>query len=456
MAGIELAPVSPTEAIEFFRSKGLAPPSARFDWRDVWLEEHARSFVVAKATQDDVLQLIRGRLDEALANGTTQAEFIRDMQKELTAAGWWGKSIQRDPQTGELKEVQLGSRHRLRTIFDTNMRTAHAAGRWARIQRTKAAFPYLEYRQIDRPTARDAHKPFDGIIRPVDDPIWLIIFPPNGWFCGCDVRQMNDRMLRREGKEVSPAVDLQSAPFTNPRTGETSDLPVGIDPGFSSNPGAAFLDIRDRHEASRLDLPASHVAFDRGLTSAVRAAGLRDRDETLVAYDLDAAPLDDSAIVGWSRSVPGRPNQVLPDPATLGAINDAERSIVAIHDHPSSRSFSGSDIQVMARNPGLAQIVAVGLDGSIYRAGRAGRSADLTPELVADLRAAMFRRLGRAVDSGQIAPVDANDIASHILMVALREAGFISYAAAPSGRMADLIERNRSVVAALATAFEGL
>jgi hypothetical protein len=41
-------------------------------------------------------------------------------------------------------------------------------------------------------------------------------------------------------------------------------------------------------------------------------------------------------------------------------------------------------------------------------------------------------------------------------MVALREAGFISYAAAPSGRMADLIERNRSVVAALATAFEGL
>ena len=50
-----------------------------------------------------------------------------------------------DPETGETREVELGSPRRLKTIYSTNMRTARAAGQWERIQRTKATHPYLLY-----------------------------------------------------------------------------------------------------------------------------------------------------------------------------------------------------------------------------------------------------------------------------------------------------------------------
>lgn len=456
MAGITLEPLPPREAIEFFRSKGLAPPDARFSWHDVWLEEHARSFVVAKAAQDDILQLFRDELDAALSEGLTQEQFIARVRPTLQSKGWWGKSVQRDPLTGELQEVQLGSRHRLRTIFDTNMRTSYAAGRWARIQRTKAAFPYLEYRQVDRPSARDAHKPFDGLIRPVDDPIWEIIYPPNGWFCGCSVRQVNDRMLKREGKEVSDPIELDTISYTNPRSGQVDELPEGVDPGFNSNPGAAWLNLRDRHDASRLDVPDSHMALDRGIVGAVQAQGMRGNDESLALYDLDRAPLE-GAILGWSRSIDGAQNrsQVIPTDSMFDAMRDPRRSTVAIHTHPSSGSFSGADIQVMRAHPGLRQVVAVGFDGSIFRTAPGAEFARLTIESIPQFQEQTWRAVGRALAAGELTVVDANALAAHIFMEALQSAGYVAYAAAPSGRLIDIIDRNRSLIARLVSELLG-
>lgn len=238
---IDITPLKPIEALAYFRSKGYADALLRFDYRDIWREEHARSFVVAKAMRDDVLQLIRAELDAALDQGLTLQQFREALAPELISKGWWGRAIERDPVTGELKNVQLGSMHRLRVIYDTNMRTAHAAGRWDRLQRSKSFLPYLEYTQIDRPSAREAHKPFDGLILPIDHPIWAKIYPPNGWFCACSVRPMNDRMLAREGKRLTTDAELAALEFvewSNPRTGETENLLDGLDPAFASN--AAF------------------------------------------------------------------------------------------------------------------------------------------------------------------------------------------------------------------------
>ena len=73
---IDLQRLRPEDALSFFRSKGLAPPDARFDFRDVWRNEHASNFVVAKAMRTDVLETIRGALDRALANGGTLSSFM--------------------------------------------------------------------------------------------------------------------------------------------------------------------------------------------------------------------------------------------------------------------------------------------------------------------------------------------------------------------------------------------
>lgn len=233
----DFLPLPPQEAIDYFRSKGYAPPSGRFSWYDTWREEHAHAFTVAKGMQDDVLELIFNELLAALEDGRTLQQFRDALRPRLQQAGWWGQSVMSDPSTGEVQDVQLGSNRRLKVIFDTNMRTSYAAGRWARIQRTKAAFPYLLYRQIDRPNKREDHARYNGIVLPVDHPAWAKIFPPNGWFCGCSVRQLTRRQLEREGLTVSEDFTLDTEDFTNPRTGETSALPSGVHPGFDTNPG---------------------------------------------------------------------------------------------------------------------------------------------------------------------------------------------------------------------------
>ncbi len=133
---ISLTPLPPEEAIAFFRQKGYR---IGFDHRDVWQREHQAAFTVAKAMRLDILRDIRGAVDKALADGVPLEQFKRDLKPILQAKGWWGVKPLRDPATGEVVQAQLGSGRRLKTIYDTNLRTAHAEGQWERIQRTKDA-----------------------------------------------------------------------------------------------------------------------------------------------------------------------------------------------------------------------------------------------------------------------------------------------------------------------------
>ena len=170
----------PKEALAYFRAKGF---KVGFDYRDVWREEHATAFTVAKAMDMDVLESIRNEVDKALAEGRTFTEFKRDLQPTLERLGWWGRKEMTDPVTGEVREVQLGSPRRLKTIYNANLRTARAAGQWERIQRNKQTHPYLLYRLGPSENHREQHQRWNGLLLPVDDPFWASHFPPNGWNC---------------------------------------------------------------------------------------------------------------------------------------------------------------------------------------------------------------------------------------------------------------------------------
>lgn len=242
---VELRALPPEEALDFFDAKGFAPRAQRFDWRDVWNGENARMFTVAKAMDDDVLRALRSAVREALAEGLTLTQFQERVEPTLRSFGWWGRSVVTDPQTGRPRAAQLGSSRRLRTIFDTNLRTAYAAGRWERIQRVKDDLPYLEYNQLDRPTKREAHRPWDGVVLPVDHPFWRTHYPPNGWRCGCYVRQLSPARMRREGLRVTdPAPQIRFLTLPDNRRGSVT-TPEGVDPGFGNNPGL------DRHDPAR-------------------------------------------------------------------------------------------------------------------------------------------------------------------------------------------------------------
>jgi len=100
------------EVLAYFRGKGLKPS---FDWRDVWAEEHATAFTVAKATKLDVLETLRQAVDDAIAKGETFASFRANLEPKLQALGWWGRKDIVDPETGKEISAQLGSPRRLRT-----------------------------------------------------------------------------------------------------------------------------------------------------------------------------------------------------------------------------------------------------------------------------------------------------------------------------------------------------
>jgi uncharacterized protein with gpF-like domain len=142
MSSVTLKLFPPEEAIAYFRQKGYR---IGFDHRDVWQQEHQAAFTVAKAMQLDLLKDIRDQVDAALVNGTTLADFKAALKPNLVKHGWWGTQQMTDPVTGETSTVQLGSPRRLKVIYDTNLRTAHAEGQWQRIQEAKASLPFLMY-----------------------------------------------------------------------------------------------------------------------------------------------------------------------------------------------------------------------------------------------------------------------------------------------------------------------
>lgn len=243
MSRVDLKPLPPAEAIDYFRKRG-AVLEETFDHRDLWEAEHTRAFTVAKSMGYDILGDIFAGLETALAEGQTLETFTANLRPLLEAKGWWGKAVQFDPVTEEDRLVQLGSPHRLRTIFDANMRTAYAAGRWQRWQKTKATFPFLEYLHTDQEHPRLEHKAWGDqpVILPIDDAWWTIHLGPNGWFCKCGARQLNQRMMDREGKSVTKTpIRFPMRAYTNPRTGETIMLEQGISPGWAYNVGQSYL-----------------------------------------------------------------------------------------------------------------------------------------------------------------------------------------------------------------------
>jgi len=223
----------PAEVLDFFEDRDLKPT---FSWADVWKEEHAVAFTVAGVMEADLLADMHGAVDECLREGLPFEAFRKKITPILADRGWLGRKTVVDPITAEEKEVDLGDPRRLAVIFDTNLRTARAAGQWARVTRVAKVMPYLEYRLGPSRVHRPEHEVFDGLILPVDHPFWKTHFPPNGFGCRCGVRQLSKREADSKGGPMQ-VLDMPPVGWRNPRTGEELQVPYGVDPGFDYNPG---------------------------------------------------------------------------------------------------------------------------------------------------------------------------------------------------------------------------
>lgn len=237
-AGFRVGAIEPQDAIAAFQARSLL--EITFAWQDMWQEEHTRAFTISRLAEEALLEFVRGELDAAIEKGMDFKDWAGTVQSRLEAAGWWGRREVVDTGTGD-KVATTFDPKRLLLIFEVNTRQSYAAGRWSRIERSKARLPLVVYRTMHDERVRVSHAAWDGVALPVDHEWWNTHYPPCGWRCRCTAFATDERGLAKLSaagvtiqREAPPTEWME---FTNKRTGEVSRVPRGVDPGFGYNPG---------------------------------------------------------------------------------------------------------------------------------------------------------------------------------------------------------------------------
>lgn len=247
--------LTPVEAVQYFRSKGIAVTE---NWHDLWQEAHARAFTVAGVAKLDLLQDIRGAVDAAIKEGRTERWFLNELAPILKKKGWWGKKEVTNPDTGEVRHVRQGSPSRLKLIYRQNTQSAYMAGRYKQQLENADSAPYLCYIAVLDQKTRPAHAALHNMVFRYDDPFWGAMYPPNGWNCRCRVAAYSESRLKRRGLKVSDSAGhmvTRVVETVNRQTGEVirrtvtgyrhggkGSLESFTDAGFSYNPGKVWLE----------------------------------------------------------------------------------------------------------------------------------------------------------------------------------------------------------------------
>jgi SPP1 gp7 family putative phage head morphogenesis protein len=211
----------PEKVMAYMKQKGY---TYSFKWKEVWQGAHNKAFTVAKAMNLDVLEAIRGEVQKAIDTGTTLKQFQKDLKPTLNKLGWWGRKEMIDPTTGEIKEVQLGSPARLKTIYQTNLNVAYSVGRYQEQMEVAKDRPYWQYSSMKDPSTRPTHRAMNGKVFRFDDPIWNKIYPPNDWGCRCRVNNLTEADMKERG--------------LTPEISDNSTIPKGFQPPeWAYNPG---------------------------------------------------------------------------------------------------------------------------------------------------------------------------------------------------------------------------
>jgi hypothetical protein len=212
-------------------------PTAIGSYLDLAPEEYARAFTAAQTAGTDIANDLYQGIVENLARNGSAADFAQQVIPILRAKGWL------DGDQGQIAS-------RVQLIYDTNLRLARAAGRWATYQKARFALPYLraftvgDERVRHPPKSKHSdHRAWDGIVLPVEHHFWTMYWPPLGFRCRCEVVQMTRSEFARYRDGVTSEAELADRiarlgppVFLSPVTPIASQLAAMVAP--SNNPPA--------------------------------------------------------------------------------------------------------------------------------------------------------------------------------------------------------------------------
>lgn len=239
--------LEPEEAVNYLEKKGFKITN---DWREMSEAAHAKAFTISKMTDAELLKDTKTTLDTALKEGWSSQKTQRELTNMFKERGWWGKQTITD-KNGEEKTIQLGSPHRVRTIYKQNMQSALNSGRYLKQLQNVDFAPYFQYVCVLDERTRPEHKALHGKVFRYDDPIWASLYPPNGWGCRCFVKALTEREIQRKDLTIENSGENLSHKnvVVNETTGETKEVAIfktklggktiniQTDAGWSSNTG---------------------------------------------------------------------------------------------------------------------------------------------------------------------------------------------------------------------------
>lgn len=229
------------EQEDFFRRK-LHLPTERYD--DIRHAAHDRVFIVTGAQQADLLADLHAAVQRAIDSGTGLDVFRKDFAAIVAKYGWTGW-------TGE--DTPAGRAWRPRVIFETNLATSYAAGRYRQLI-DSPNLKYWMYKHDDLVAhPRRQHLAWNGLVLPANHPFWKMHFPPNGWGCRCRVIGLE---RPADARALGGDPDL-ALPAGWDEIDEKTGAPTGIGKGWGYAPGAsAVTPLREMVEKKLFNLPA--------------------------------------------------------------------------------------------------------------------------------------------------------------------------------------------------------
>jgi hypothetical protein len=106
----------------------------------------------------------------------------------------------------------------LKVEYDTAVASARNASRWKEYEADADLYPNLRYLASRAATPREEHKPYYGIVRPINDDFWVNHYPPSAYNCKCGVEQSDDDVT------FVPSTGPKPAPGLDHNVGQTGEL----------------------------------------------------------------------------------------------------------------------------------------------------------------------------------------------------------------------------------------
>jgi SPP1 gp7 family putative phage head morphogenesis protein len=289
------------EALAYFRDRGLMSDR---DFETLLKGYAERSDVARKLMLEQIQSTVMARLDDAIASGTSQAQFADDVNSELESLG-----------------ISQAEPSYLDMVFRTNVQSAYGAGRFRALSDpdVQDAMPYIQFRSVDDARVCDHCSPLHNLVFDAKGELWKEVAPPRHFQCRCS--QVSLSRADAEQYEIVDRLPAEYAPvdgFEGPPVARIKSTPRQLPLPANDQ----FDEALAKQSAQRLPEPVKEAVsgLDDSQLDYLRG-GMRDMGPIRGAYDGATPDEANSIAAGLS---PARDTGKYLEPIKIGSDVSAE------------------------------------------------------------------------------------------------------------------------------------